>query len=103
MSPALWSQLSFRLITFISLAAWIVLLQGCATTTPLPGVWLEDPGQTRGAIPAGRDWRMGPRGLQLTKSSEAFRGKPYNDPVGYCTVGYGHLIKKARCDGTEPL
>jgi GH24 family phage-related lysozyme (muramidase) len=45
---------------------------------------------------------MGPRGLELTKTSEAFRARVYSDPVGFCTVGYGHLIKRVRCDGTEP-
>jgi GH24 family phage-related lysozyme (muramidase) len=69
---------------------------------PIPGVWLEV--QTRaGALPDGLEWRsMGPRGLALTKASESFRGQPYNDPVGFCTVGYGHLIKRVPCDGTEP-
>lgn len=23
----------------------------------------------------------------------------YNDPVGHCTVGYGHLVHRGRCDG----
>jgi GH24 family phage-related lysozyme (muramidase) len=69
---------------------------------PIPGVWL-DPIERGGVLPAGVEWRsMGPRGLALTKSSEAFRARVYNDPVGFCTVGYGHLIKRVRCDGTEP-
>ena len=87
------------------------LLTGCSNrpreTTreepmPIPGVWLDV--QTRaGRLPAGQQWRsMGPKGLALTKISESFRGRPYNDPVGFCTVGYGHLIKKVPCDGNEP-
>jgi lysozyme len=49
------------------------------------------------------EWRnMGEAGITLTKKSEAFRAEVYDDPVGFCTVGYGHLIKKVRCDGTEP-
>jgi GH24 family phage-related lysozyme (muramidase) len=69
---------------------------------PIPGVWLDV--QTRaGRLPEGQEWRsMGPKGLALTKQSESFRGRPYNDPVGFCTVGYGHLIKKVPCDGSEP-
>ena len=41
-------------------------------------------------------------GLQLTKDSEGFVGKLYNDAAGYCTIGYGHLIKRSQCDGSEP-
>jgi lysozyme len=48
------------------------------------------------------DWApLHPRGLALTKSSEGWVAKLYNDAAGYCTIGYGHLIKKARCDGSE--
>jgi GH24 family phage-related lysozyme (muramidase) len=88
----------------VELALCATLAASCATIgdAPMPGVWLEPP--TRGgALPPGMEWRsMGPRGLELTKVSEAFRAKVYNDPVGFCTVGYGHLIKRVRCDGTEP-
>jgi GH24 family phage-related lysozyme (muramidase) len=70
--------------------------------SPLPGIWL-DPVTRGGVLPSGVEWRsMGPRGLDLTKASEAFRARVYSDPVGFCTVGYGHLIKRVRCDGTEP-
>src|SRR5437870_8864319 len=41
-------------------------------------------------------------GLTLTKNSEGFRPRPYNDAAQYCTVGYGHLIRLAPCDGSEP-
>jgi lysozyme len=41
------------------------------------------------------------RGLDLTKRSEGWVPKLYNDAAGYCTIGYGHLIKKIRCNGTE--
>jgi GH24 family phage-related lysozyme (muramidase) len=43
------------------------------------------------------------RGLALTKSSEGWVPHLYNDAADYCTIGYGHLIKKSKCDGTEPL
>lgn len=42
------------------------------------------------------------QGLKLTKDSEGFRPKLYNDAAGYCTIAYGHLVKKERCAGTEP-
>jgi GH24 family phage-related lysozyme (muramidase) len=28
--------------------------------------------------------------------------KQYNDPVGHCTIGIGHLIHHGHCNGTEP-
>lgn len=39
------------------------------------------------------------KGVRFIASFEGFPngGKPYNDPVGYCTVGYGHLIAYRRC------
>lgn len=37
-------------------------------------------------------FHIGSKGLALIKESEGFFSKPYNDPVGYATVGYGHLI-----------
>jgi lysozyme len=40
-------------------------------------------------------------GLELTKRSEGFRSHLYDDAVKYCTIAYGHLVKKAPCDGTE--
>lgn len=39
--------------------------------------------------------------MKLTQVSEGWSAKPYDDAAGYCTIGYGHLIKKARCDGSE--
>lgn len=86
-----------------STAASLTLLASCSgpPDMPVPGIWLEE--QTRGPLPAGVEWRsMGPTGLTLTKESEEFRGKLYDDPVGFCTIGYGHLVKKKPCDGTEP-
>jgi hypothetical protein len=32
------------------------------------------------------------RGLRFIGHFEGFFAQPYNDPVGYATVGYGHLI-----------
>jgi GH24 family phage-related lysozyme (muramidase) len=39
--------------------------------------------------------------MNLTKLSEGFREMMYLDAAKYCTIGYGHLIKKLPCDG-EP-
>ena len=42
-------------------------------------------------------------GLTLTKNSEGWSARLYNDVARYCTIGYGHLIKKAPCDGSETV
>lgn len=36
-------------------------------------------------------------GLELIKHFEGWRAKAYNDPAGYCTIGYGHLIALRNC------
>jgi GH24 family phage-related lysozyme (muramidase) len=83
---------------------------GCSregtTTYPLeetltPGIFLEP--EEREALPPGVAMRaVSDTGLQLTKDSEGFRSRLYNDAARYCTIAYGHLIKLASCDGSEP-
>lgn len=66
-----------------------------------PGIFMDIEG--RAVLPAGMTLRpVVAKGLAVTKRGEGWRNKLYNDAAGYCTVGYGHLIKLARCDGTEP-
>lgn len=43
--------------------------------------------------------RINRAGLELIKHFEGFHPTPYRDPVGYWTVGYGHLIKKSESFG----
>jgi lysozyme len=90
-------------------AVTCALCMGCATKPgemyssldkPVPGIFLDS---DRAALPEGFTVRpVSSKGLTLTKESEGFVPRLYNDPAGYCTVGYGHLIKKRPCDGTEP-
>nr|VFK40539.1 MAG: Phage-related lysozyme (muramidase), GH24 family [Candidatus Kentron sp. SD]VFK46051.1 MAG: Phage-related lysozyme (muramidase), GH24 family [Candidatus Kentron sp. SD] len=42
------------------------------------------------------------KGVGLIKLFEGSKSKPYTDSAGHCTIGYGHLIKLAPCDGAEP-
>jgi len=68
---------------------------------PTAGIFLEP--KERAVLPPGVEPRaVYDPGLELTKVSEGFRGKLYNDAARYCTIAYGHLIKRAACDGTEP-
>jgi lysozyme len=65
-----------------------------------PGILLED---DKALLPAGEVLRpLHPKGLRLTKASEGWVPKLYNDAAGYCTVGYGHLVYRNRCDGVNP-
>jgi len=66
-----------------------------------PGIFLE-PGE-RAVLPPGVELRpVFDAGINLTKKSEGFRSQLYNDAARYCTIAYGHLIKRAPCNGTEP-
>lgn len=38
------------------------------------------------------------KGKQFIKDWEILELRPYNDSHGYCTIGYGHLISKNRCE-----
>jgi len=65
------------------------------------GIFLDDP--ERGLLPPGVELRsVYDRGIDLTKTSEGFVSNLYNDAAGYCTIAYGHLLKRSNCDGTEP-
>jgi GH24 family phage-related lysozyme (muramidase) len=41
-----------------------------------------------------------PEGIKLTEESEGWDEFLYEDSARYCTIGYGHLLKRAPCDGT---
>ena len=83
---------------------------GCAapgsTTYPsmdklTPGVFLSP--EEKAVLPRGVVLRpVYGKGLELTKLSEGFVPQLYNDAARYCTIAYGHLVKKAPCDGGEP-
>lgn len=88
-------------------------LAGCKTTGEtgellaqdeylIPGIFLEE--AEREVLPRGVTMReIFPAGLEVTKSFEGWRASLYDDPAGYCTIGWGHLVKRARCDDSEPL
>ncbi len=41
-------------------------------------------------------------GLDLIAEFEGWVPRAYNDPVGYCTIGFGHLIQRSPCDDSIP-
>ncbi|HRF11538.1 MAG: Lysozyme RrrD [Candidatus Accumulibacter phosphatis] len=64
-----------------------------------PGILLED----EVSLPKGiRPRAVYDKGIRLTKVSEGFVPRLYNDAARYCSIAYGHLVKKAPCDGKEP-
>ena len=68
---------------------------------PTAGIFLEP--EERAVLPPGIELRpVYEKGIALTKRSEGFRADLYNDAAQYCTIAYGHLVKLAPCDGTEP-
>ena len=67
----------------------------------IPGIFLDPPPASRDISPPAR--KVSEAGIRLAKRSEGFVRKAYDDPAGFCTVGYGHLIHLSPCDGSEPL
>lgn len=43
--------------------------------------------------------QMSQQAIDFIKSFEDFRANLYNDPVGHCSIGYGHLVHRGNCDG----
>jgi lysozyme len=46
--------------------------------------------------------RLSKRGAAFIAHFEGFKPKLYNDPVGHCTIGCGHLVHHGPINGSEP-
>lgn len=58
--------------------------------------------ELNGTLPGAADEGIKPRpirqlALDLIKAFEGWSADLYDDPAGYCTLGYGHLIAKRKC------
>ena len=67
------------------------------------GIQIEE---LEGKLPGAGAETLKPRsivqvGLDFIKVFEGWSSDPYDDPSHYCTIGYGHLIKKAKCADTD--
>lgn len=89
------------------LFAVVVLAAGCTSVaSPVdqaltPGIFLDE--ERSAELPHRAMLRpVSERGLTMTMEQEGWRPKPYNDAANFCTIGYGHLIKRAPCDSTVP-
>jgi lysozyme len=95
-------------LTILVVAAIGLMAAGCDHTAETdyptkdrltPGIFLEP--EERAVLPPGVEVRkVYDPAIELTKESEGFVGQPYNDAARYCTIGYGHLIHLAPCDGS---
>jgi len=65
-----------------------------------PGVFLEGEPLSEGVRALLR--ALPDDGLALTEDSEGFVPTLYDDSANYCSIAFGHLVKKSGCDGTEP-
>jgi lysozyme len=45
---------------------------------------------------------LSPKGANFIGRFEGTVLHLYNDPVGHCTIGIGHLVHHGRCNGSEP-
>jgi GH24 family phage-related lysozyme (muramidase) len=46
--------------------------------------------------------RLSKEGTEFIARFEGFpSSQPYNDPVGFCTVGYGHLLHRSACTDAD--
>lgn len=62
---------------------------------------IEDFGQALGAAEASAARPVNRLTLEMIKDFEGWVPSAYNDPVGYCTIGYGHLIAMKRCEEVD--
>lgn len=98
-----------------SLAAGMVTVLVCAKTDPCdaaapesplsfrqilgahtPGILRETESTAKG-LPPIRLRGVNEKGMTLTKASEGFVPQLYEDAARYCSIAYGHLMRKARC------
>jgi lysozyme len=66
-----------------------------------PATWSALTGGGGGAR-AGGAKRLSRQGAAFIAHFEGFSAKLYNDPVGHCTIGCGHLVHHGPINGSEP-
>jgi GH24 family phage-related lysozyme (muramidase) len=65
-----------------------------------PATWAALTGG--GSSGGGSGRRLSKKGAAFIAHFEGFRPKLYNDPVGHCTIGCGHLVHHGPINGSEP-
>jgi len=69
----------------VGAGTWAALRNGAASAAPAPG-----------------KRRLSTRGAAFIAHFEGLELKLYNDPVGHCTIGCGHLVHHGPINGSEP-
>ena len=70
-----------------------------------PGALVEQPSADSGGLVSQDAAALRPvydKGVTAIEGFEGLIPYLYNAPAGFCSIGYGHLIKRSRCNGTEP-
>lgn len=62
---------------------------------------IENFGKARGAAKDSPPRLLKPLAPDLIKDFEGWEPKVYNDPLGYCTIGYGHLLAMKPCQDVD--
>src|SRR5260370_11798090 len=100
-----WTSAARLLALTVVLSLQVALL--FAQTTEFPTIDRQPSGElieeARDLPPQGFQGRpLYQKGIALTKLSEGWVPHLYNDAVRYCTIGYGHLIRKSPFNANEP-
>jgi lysozyme len=101
-----------RRVRAVATAVLLVDAAAMCACAPFSGRWRSRPehltagelllAQDSSSVRGGSSRAVYPPGIALTKRSEGWVPHLYNDAVKYCTIGYGHLVRKRPCDGSEP-
>jgi lysozyme len=67
-----------------------------------PATWAALRTGARAGKRGGSTRRLSKRGAAFIAHFEGFRAELYNDPVGHCTIGCGHLVHHGPMNGSEP-
>lgn len=97
-----------RFVSTIALTLALGLLLAACSRKPevpkldklTPGIFMEGETLPEGARALLRS--LPSKGIALTEDSEGFVPSLYDDSANYCSIAFGHLVKKKSCDGTEP-
>lgn len=74
------------------------LVAACAgTPNEVPPEDTTQPPEVSEPTPLDGDRAAKEEAFILIREFEGWRAQAYNDPAGFCTIGYGHLIRRSTC------
>ncbi len=87
-----WLERAQRLLS----RATAVTARDTPTYRPAPAAGTPSTGPR-----AATDLDFSAEGARFVAGFEGFRGNLYDDAAGHCTIGFGHLVHRGNCNGTE--